>query len=439
MNKKILRLAVPNIITNLAVPLLSSVDTALVGHLDAVYYIGAVSIGSMIFNFVYWGFGFLRMGTTGMAAQALGGEDHGEALHILLRALAVALIGAFLLIIGQRLIENLSFYLVGATPEVEQFARSYFRIRIWAAPATLGLYAFTGWFLGMQNARYPLYITIAANLANVAMDVWFVTYTGLKSDGVAWGTVAAQYLGLILALLFFLQKYRPYLAHYRRASLLEIKKIKAFFSLNGDIFIRTISLIFVFSFFTAKSAELGDDLLAANTVLMQLWMIFSFGIDGFAFAAESLVGRAIGAGDRKFLHKIIRLIFLWGSGLGLVFVLIYAVGAKPILHLFTNQDALVSLCLSYMGWTIAAPFVNSFCYIWDGIYIGATASKAMRNTMLFSTFVVFFPLFYLGRYLWGNHGIWAAMLVFMAMRWLTMQLLAKKHIYAKAATVNNAK
>jgi len=435
MNKKILHLAVPNIITNLAVPLLSSVDTALVGHLDAVYYIGAVSVGSMIFNFVYWGFGFLRMGTTGMTAQALGGKDHSETLHILLRALTVALIAAFLLILAQRLIEAIGFALVNATPEVEHYARSYFRIRIWAAPATLGLYAFTGWYLGMQNARYPLYITIIANLANVALDIWFVTYSGLKSDGVAWGTVAAQYLGLILAILFFLKKYRPYLGYYRRAALLEMRKVKAFFSLNGDIFIRTISLIFVFSFFTAKSAELGDELLAANTVLMQLWMIFSFGIDGFAFAAESLVGKAIGAGDAKSLHKIIRRIFAWGSGLGLLFVLIYALGASTILRLFTNQEALVNLSLTYMGWTIAAPFVNSFCYIWDGIYIGATASKAMRNTMLFSAFVIFLPLFYIGRYYWGNHGIWAAMLVFMAMRWLTMHVLAPKYIYGKMTAI----
>ncbi len=433
MNKEILRLAIPNIIANLAVPLLSSVDTALVGHLDAVYYIGAVSIGSMIFNFVYWGFGFLRMGTTGMTAQALGADDHSESVHILLRALAVALLGALALIIAQRLIEDISFALVNATPEVEQYARSYFRIRIWAAPATLGLYAFTGWFLGMQNARFPLYITIGANFVNVALDVWFVNFTGLKSDGVAWGTVAAQYIGLLLAILLFMKKYRPYLSYYQRSALLEIKKIRIFFSLNGDIFIRTISLIFVFSFFTAKSAELGDDILAANTVLMQLWMIFSFGIDGFAFAAESLVGKTLGAGDGRSLRRVIRHIFYWGSGLGLLFMAVYALGAGPILRLFTNQDSLVTLCMSYMGWTIAAPFINSFCYIWDGIYIGATATRAMRNTMLFSTFAVFLPLFYLGRHVWGNHGIWAAMLVFMAMRWLTMQGLAGTQIYGRVS------
>ncbi len=430
MNKKILHLAIPNIIANLAVPLLSSVDTALVGHLDGVYYIGAVSIGSMIFNFIYWGFGFLRMGTTGLSAQALGGKDNGEVLHILLRALAVAMLAACLLILGQWLIEDISFYLINATADVERYARSYFRIRIWAAPATLGLYAFTGWYLGMQNARYPLYITIFANVANVIFDIWFVNYAGMYSDGVAWGTVAAQYLGLILAILLFIKKYKNYLGFYKRTALLHPEKIKAFFMLNRDIFIRTISLLFVFSFFTAKSAELGDDLLAANTILMQLWMIFSFGIDGFAFAAESLIGKAIGAGDRDSLRKTIRYIFLWGSGLGLLFSIIYALGAATILGFFTNNSALIRLCLSYMGWTIAAPFINSFCYIWDGIYIGATASKAMRNTMLFSVFVTFLPLFYLGRYLAGNHGIWAAMLIFMGMRWLTMQLLAKKHIYA---------
>ncbi len=429
MNRQILKLAIPNIITNLAVPLLSSVDTMLVGHLDAVYYIGAVAVGGMIFNFVYWGFGFLRMGTTGLTAQAFGAKDRPETVRILLRALVVAAGIALALILFQRAIEWLSFELIHSTEEVALYARSYFRIRIFAAPATLMLYALTGWFLGMQNAKYPLWIALTANISNIVFNLLFVLVWELQSDGVAYGTVVAQYLGLAVALWLLRRMDVQLFKHFSLRVLFHWQRIKPFFAVNRDIFIRTLSLIFVFSFFTAKSAEMGDDILAANAILLNLWMVFSYGIDGFAFAAESLVGKYIGAGNREGLRKLIKRIFGWGAGLGLLFSLAYSVAPEALLRLFTNKENVIALALSYYIWTAAAPVVNSFCYIWDGIYIGATAGKAMRNTMLFSTLLVFLPAFYTGRFYWGNDGIWMAMLLFMAARWLSMQILAGKEVY----------
>ncbi len=426
MNKSILRLAIPNIISNLAIPLLGAIDTALVGHLDAVYYIGAVAIGGMIFNFVYWGFGFLRMGTTGLTAQSFGKKSNKEMIHILLRALIVAIGGAAILLILQKPIAILSFWLVNASPEVEKYAAGYFYIRIYAAPATLALYAFHGWFLGMQNARYPLILTVISNVTNIIFNVLFVRVYNMTSDGIALGTVFAQYIGLIFAVILFMRKYHTYLDFIIRTDIFEINAIKRFFNINRDIFIRTLCLIFAFSFFTAKSAEFGDEILAVNTILLQLWMVFSYGIDGFAFAAESIIGKYIGSGNKNKLQLAVKYIFVWGVGLGFVFMIVYAVGGKFILGLFTNKSFIVTLAIAYLGWTIAAPVVNSFCYIWDGIFIGATAGKEMRNTMIFSTFFVFLPAFYIGKYLAGNHGIWAAMLLFMLARWLSMQVISKR-------------
>ena len=430
MNKQILHLAIPNIISNLSVPLLSVVDTALVGHLPNTWSIGAVAIGSMIFNFVYWGFGFLRMGTTGLTAQALGKEDPIESSLILSRAILVAFIAGILLIFTQTLIAGFSFRLVEASPQVELFARKYFYVRIYAAPATLGLYALTGWFLGMQNARYPMIITVVVNLINVALDAYFVMILKMDAEGVALGTLIAQYLGLILGLFFLFRKYPKFIRRFTFAQVTKKAELTRFFKLNSDIFIRTLMLIFTFSFFTAKSAEFGDSILAANSILIQLWMVFSFGIDGFAFAAESIVGKFVGAKDTRKLKQAIRLIFIWGTGLGFGFSIVYFLFDQYILALFTNQNDIIQLALQFMGWTIIAPVINSFCYIWDGIYIGATASKAMRNSMILATIGFFIPAYYLGVNWMGNHGMWLAMILFMIVRGFSLTLLAKKNIFS---------
>ena len=414
MNKNILRLAIPNIISNLSVPLLSSVDTALMGHMDQVYYLGAVAVGGMIFNFVYWGFGFLRMGTTGLTAQAFGNDNLEEAVSVLGRALLVAFSAGFLLIIFKEVIEYVSFLIVPTSGNVETHARLYFGIRIFAAPATLALYAFTGWFMGMQNATLPLIITVFTNGLNIGFNLFFINNFGMKADGVALGTVCANYIGVIFTIFLFRKKYKGLLQHIKTKLILDWKKLKKFFQLNMDIFFRTLCLIFAFSFFTAKSSEAGETILAVNSILINLWTILAYGIDGFAFAAESLIGRFVGAKDIVNFKKAVKLSFVWGIGLGVIISLIFWIFAEPILAIFTNKSDLITFAMVFMFWTIMAPVVNGFCYIWDGIFIGATATRAMLITSLISTFLIFLPTYYLTYPYFGNHGLWLAMIVLMS-------------------------
>jgi MATE family multidrug resistance protein len=431
MNKKILKLAVPNIISNLTVPLLSSVDTALMGHLDHVYYLGAIAVGGMIFNFIYWGFGFLRMGTTGLTAQAFGRGDKKESIQILEKAVVVAFIFSIVLIIFQNLIIEISFILINTSEEVELSARRYFSIRILAAPATLGIYAFTGWFLGMQNAKYPLILAIITNIFNIIFNLIFIKMFSMNVDGVAWGTVCANFIGIICGMLLFYKSYRQLITFRNKKSLLNWRSYRDFFQVSRDIFIRTLLLIFAFSFFTAKSAEAGDLVLAANSILLNLWTVMSYGIDGFAFASESLIGRYIGARDRAGLKSAIIHSFAWGVGLGFLFMLIYVVFSRPMLEIFSNKVPVINLALTLMIWTQVAPVISSFCYMWDGIYIGATATSAMRNSMIISILIFYLPVYYVGENFFGTHALWIALTIFMLARGLTLTLLYKKEIIEK--------
>ena len=433
MNKKILRLAVPNIISNLSVPLLSSVDTAVVGHLDNIAHLGAIALGGMIFNFIYWGFGFLRMGTTGLTAQAYGGRGKKEITLVLFRALSVAMVSSAILILFQQLINNISFDLLHASDEVEHYASQYFLIRIFAAPATLALYAFHGWFLGMQNAKYPLILSVVVNILNIGFNLLFIYQFGMKSDGVALGTVIAQYCGLVLAIVLFLKKYSEYKLSFKLNEILHIEEFKKFFKLNFDIFLRTLALIFTLGFFTAKSAEFGDDILAANTILLQLWNILSYAVDGFAFAGESLVGFYIGERNSEQLKRAVKIIFIWGLGFGAAVSFVYLFFGEQIISLFTDKQNIVSIALIYITWTIISSFVNSVCFIWDGVYIGATATKAMRNTMLFSALIIFLPAFYFTKGFLGNHSLWLALFLFMIARGITLSIYAKREIYGKVS------
>lgn len=431
MNKKILRLAIPNILSNLSVPLLSSVDTAIVGHLEKVSYLGAIAIGSMIFNFVYWGFGFLRMGTTGLTAQAFGKKNDEEIILVLARSLSVAFAAAILIFGLQYFIKEISFYLVTTGPEVEKYARDYFDIRIFAAPATLGLYAFHGWFLGMQNVKYPLILTVVVNVLNIGFNFLFIYGYGMNVDGVALGTVFAQYFGLILAIFLYLKKYREFTAALIIKKITDVEPIKKFFSVNFDIFLRTLSLIFAFTFFTAVSADLGTEILAANTILLQLWMILSYGVDGFAFAAESLVGKYIGAGNKQKLQSAIKYSFIWGIGLGVILTIIYFFLDREILAFYTDKTEIINLASAYFIWTLLAPLTNSICYIWDGVFIGATATKPMRNSMLLSVLIFYLPIYYLTVDILGNDALWLAMISFMIVRGVSLTLYAPKYILSR--------
>lgn len=433
MNRKILNLAIPNIISNLSVPLLGAVDTALVGHLDDAYYLGAIAVGSMIFNFIFWGFGFLRMGTTGITAQAFGEKDRTASIMTLARALSVAAVFGVLIVLLQVWIVDLSFWLVEASPEVERYTRIYFNIRIFTAPATLCLYAINGWFLGMQNARYPMIVTVFLNSLNIGLDVFFVYGMDMHVDGVAMGTLIARYAGVTLAIILLVTKYKEWLKGYVHKLLLEVEAIKKFFSVNRDIFIRTLCLIFTFSFFTAKSAEFGNVVLAANSILLQLWMMVSYGIDGFAYAAESLIGRYTGSRQQKRVKLAIKYCFLWGMGIGVLASATYAILDVRILQLFTNQQDVIDTAMIYFLWTIAGPTVSSFSYIWDGIFIGATATGPMRDSMIIATLGIFLPAYGIGVYYLGNHALWLAMTLFMIARGTTLTLFAPKHILKATA------
>ena len=429
MNRKILNLAIPNIISNLSVPLLGAVDTALVGHLEEAYYLGAIAVGSMIFNFIFWGFGFLRMGTTGLTAQAFGEENQTDSIMTLARALTVAIVFGILIVLFQKWIADLSFWLVEASPEVEHYTRIYFEIRIFTAPATLSLYAINGWFLGMQNARYPMIVTVFLNSLNIGLDVLFVYGMGMTVDGVAIGTLIARYAGVTLAVVLLIYKYHRWLSGYVQDLLLEVKALKKFFSVNRDIFIRTLCLIFTFSFFTAKSAEFGDVVLAANSILLQLWMIVSYGTDGFAYAAESLIGRYTGSDQQKRVRLAIKYCFIWGTSIGVIASLVYALFDVHILGIFTNQQDVIDTAMVYFLWTVAGPTVSSFSYIWDGIFIGATATGPMRDSMIVATLIVFLPAYAIGVHYWGNHALWLSMTLFMLARGATLTYFAPKHIF----------
>jgi len=413
MNKEILRLAVPNIISNISVPLISSVDTALMGRMSELH-IGAVGLGAMIFNFIYWNFGFLRMGTTGMAAQAYGSQDEGGIMQTLGRALLVVLVLAALLLLVQGPLGGLSIELLNADGRQQPLVAEYFYIRIWAAPATLGLYAFMGWFFGMQNAIYPLILTLVINTVNIVLSILFVHYYGMDVDGVAYGTVIAQYVGLLAAVGLFFYKYSYLLEFFKARAIMEWQKLRQFLSVNADIFIRTLFLTGAFGFFYSQSAAEGAMILAVNTILLQFLNWMSYGVDGFAYASESLVGKYKGAGSEAKTRQAINYSFAWGMGLAALFSLGYGLGGRQLLYLFTNQQDVIQAALPFLFWMILLPIFGTPCYIWDGVYIGLTASKAMRNSMLLA-FAVFIAAYFLTRPL-GNHGLWLTLLAFLAAR-----------------------
>ena len=413
MNREILRLAIPNIISNVSIPLLSTVDTALMGRLSELH-LGAVGLGAMVFNILYWNFGFLRMGTTGMTAQAYGKNDESEIIHVFGRALLVAFALAFVIILLQVPLAEASIYLMNVSDEQYDLVIRYFYIRIWAAPASLALYGFLGWYFGMQNAIYPLIITLVINVVNIVASFLLVRHYGMDVDGVAWGTVLAQYVGLLLATGLFIYKYHYLLSAFRQTILLQWKAFGQFLTINRDIFIRTVCLSFAFGFFYSQSAKLDEMTLAVNVILLQFLNWMSYGVDGFAYASESLVGKYKGANQPTQLRKAIHYSFYWGVGLAVAYSLIYWPFGKSLLGIFTNQQDVIQASMPFLFWMVIFPPLSTPCYIWDGVFIGLTASKAMRNSMLIA--VSIYLLSFYGLQSYGNHGMWAALLLFMIAR-----------------------
>ena len=429
MNKSILRLAIPNIISNITVPLLGMADLAILGHLDSEKYLGAIALGGTIFNVIYWSFGFLRMGTSGFVAQAYGRKEQKRITSVLLHALLIALLGGSLLVLLQYPIQKISFYFLTGSSEVKALARQYFYIRIFAAPATLSLYALNGWFTGMQDAKTPMLLAIIINVLNIVFNVLFVYGLGLKSDGVAWGTLLAQYGGFILGMWFILKKYSIYLKNLKPPFKIDYNLLKKLFQVNKDIFIRTMVLIAVVSFFTVKSAAVSDKILAVNTLLLQYLLLFSFIMDGFAYAAEALAGKYYGAKNSYLLSKMVRYVFAWGTAMSIIFTLLYIFFKDIILYLLTNNKSIIDAAQPYLFWVSLIPLTGFAGFLWDGIYIGTTASKLMRNTMLISAFIFYFPVYYLFVDTMENHALWMAMILFLAARGISQLIFSKLAVY----------
>lgn len=427
MNEKILRLAIPSIISNITVPLLGLVDVAIVGHLGSAAYIGAIAVGGMLFSIIYWVFAFLRMGTSGMTSQAYGKRDLAEVTRILLRSTGVALFASVILLSLQYPILKIAFLLIDATDEVRHWASLYFSICVWGAPAVLGLYAFAGWFIGMQNSRFPMYIAITQNLLNIGANLCFVFLLDMEVAGVALGTVIAQYVGLLMAITLWLVYYGRLKSHFHGKGLWVKEAMRRFFSVNRDIFFRTLCLVAVTTFFTSTGAKQGDVILAVNTLLMQLFTLFSYIMDGFAYAGEALVGRYIGARNKSGLRTCIRHLFAWGVGISCCFTLLYASGGKGFLFLLTNESSVIEAAGDYFYWVLAIPVCGFSAFLWDGIFIGATATRQMFYSMLIAS-ATFFLFYYLFQPVMGNHALWMAFLSYLALRGIMQWVLWKKQI-----------
>jgi MATE family, multidrug efflux pump len=429
MHKSILRLTIPNILSNLTIPMLGIVDTALMGRMPDGEYLAALGVGVAIFNLIYWGFGFLRMGTTGFVAQAFGLDNKTEIRAIFYRGIIVAGSIGLILLVVQLFIWKGGIWIIAPSATVADTAGVYYQIRIWAAPVNLIIMVITGWLLGMQNAFLPMVFALFTNLVNIILSVSFIYFLHMDIDGVAWGTVIAQYAGLLFAGVLLYRKYGDYIKKPVWKIIAIRHKLLEFFRVNLDIFIRTLCLIFAFTFFTAQSARAGDDILAMNTVFLQILAVISYGIDGFAFSAESLVGKYTGLRNMHLLKKAIRLLFGWIIGFGLVFSLILFVSQKPVMHFFTNHEVIISQASGFWFWLILAPLVNGFAYLWDGIYIGATQGKPMRNSMFLATFVVYIPMYYLANLTGNPHALWFSFTFFFIARGGMLWLLSKKYIF----------
>ena len=434
MNKRILNIALPSIVSNITVPLLGLVDVAIVGHLGSASYIGAIAVGGMLFNMIYWIFGFLRMGTSGLTSQALGKRDLAEVVRHLVRALAVGLGIALILVALQKPLMAIALRFISATPEVADLAATYFHICVWGAPAVLGLYGFAGWYIGMQNSRFPMYIAIVQNVVNIAASLGFVFGLGMKVEGVALGTLIAQYAGFVMGLTLWLRQYgklKKYLpgrqgsgTDTNGSGLWERQAMRRFFAVNRDIFLRTLCLVAVTLFFTSAGAAQGEIILAVNTLLMQLFTLFSYVMDGFAYAGEAMSGRYIGARNRAAFGDTVRRLFVWGFLMAVLFTLAYAFGGNAFLCLLTDDRQVTAAADSYFGWALAIPAAGVAAFIWDGVFIGATATRGMLLSMAAAA-VCFFALHYGLRPVLGNHALWLAFIVYLFVRGAVQTVLSR--------------
>ena len=418
-HRRVWALAFPIILSNVSVPLLGAVDTAVVGHLPDAYYLGAVAVGAMIFNFLYWGVGFLRTATTGLVAQAHGATDADEVRSVVGRALLIGGLIAVVLVIAQAPIAWAAFSIVEASQEVEEFARSYFHIRIFAAPATLANYVFLGLFVGLQNARAALIVQLWMNGLNVVLDLVFVIGFGWGVEGVALATAISEYSALALAIYLARGMLSRLGGRFRRADILSVAELRTTMILNFDIFIRNMGVVFALAYFTAESAKMGDTVLAANAVLLNFQLFMAHGLDGFAHAAQALGGRAIGANDKTSFRHAVRVSSLWAIVAAIGFTAAYAALGTVIIALLTGLTAVQEAAIALLPWVIIGPMVSVWAFQLDGIFLGATRGRTMRNAMIISVAIYVVACALLIPQ-WGNTGLWLALTLFFGIRGVTL-------------------
>ncbi len=447
-NRDILRIAVPAIVSNVTVPLLGLVDAAISGHLGSASYIGAVAVGGMLFNLMYWLLGFLRMGTSGLTSQALGAGRWDEVARLLRRSMLTGLgLGALLIVLWWPLRE-VGLWLMQPTDEVAGLTRIYFDICIWGAPAMLAVYALNGWFLGMQDSRRPMIVSVVQNVVNIAASSLFVFVFGMKVEGIALGTVVAQWTGLGVALL--MQNHfghglsqnnlnhqsnpnNPSIPNHqsgptpqisRHSSLRELLPSRNFFAVSLDIFLRTLFMVVVMFFFTSIGARQGDTVLAVNSLLLQFALLFSYVMDGFAFAAEAMCGKFYGAANQGALRRTVRRVFVWGAGLVAVFTAVYTLGGQDFLRLLTDEETVVEASADYLPWAVLLPVCGVAAFVWDGVFIGTTKSREMLISSLVAA-LLFFGCFYALTLLARipvNHALWLSYLLFLLVRGVVQTL-----------------
>ena len=435
-DRQILQIALPSIVSNITVPLLGMIDVAIVGHMGSPVYIGAVAVGSMIFNLVYWLFGFLRMGSSGLTAQALGRRDLTEVIRLLVRSVTIAIGIALLLIVLQVPMKWLMFWLIGPTADVAPFASTYFNIVVWGAPASLALFSLSGWYIGMQNTRIPMFISIMQNVVNILASLTLVYGFGMKIEGVAWGTVIAQYAGFIVALALLYHYYGRLFRHLHPEGHHHFSFLiphPSFFLVNRDIFLRTLCLVAVNLYFTSAGARQGAVILSVNTVMMQLYLFFSYFMDGFAYAGEALGGKTFGAHNKTAFHETLRRLWLWTLIVTTAFTLLYICCSEWIISILTDEPQVIEASQAYLWWAWLIPAAGCVAFIWDGIFIGVTATRGMLVSSFVSA-LTFFAICHIPQFLPSftlreNHFLWLAMVFYLVMRGLLQTIWYQLRIF----------
>lgn len=416
LNRQILKLTIPNTISNITIPLLGITDLAIAGRIgNSVISIGALAVGTSIFGMIYWNCSFLRMGTSGQTAQAFGAKNNGECANLLLRSTIASMVIAIAILILQKPIWTMSSYIIDGGNEIMSLTYQYFAARIWAAPASIWMFAIQGWLIGMQDSKTPMYISVFSNIINIVASCIMVFEYNWGISGIAWGTVVAQYASLALALVVIRLKYYDQIKCFNISESLKMRHMIKFFNINRDIFLRTLCVVAAYTFFTSASARFGPNTLACNQLLMQLFTLYSYMLDGVAFAAESLVGRFIGERNYISLHKCLKWLLVWGGAVAFVYAFVFIVAWQQILSVFNPEPEIIDYAKRYIGWIIAVPIVGFIPFIVDGMLVGSTLTKPMRDSV-FISLCIYFAVFYSLSYFIGNTALWLAFIIFLSMR-----------------------